>query len=31
MKNLVMPDWFAINERKTRWIEPWNKEVLGKG
>jgi putative spermidine/putrescine transport system substrate-binding protein len=30
MKNLVMPDWQAINERKPRWIERWNKEVLGK-
>ena len=30
MKNLVIPDWFAINERKPKWIERWNKEVLGK-
>jgi putative spermidine/putrescine transport system substrate-binding protein len=30
MKNLAMPDWQAINERKPRWIERWNKEVLGK-
>jgi putative spermidine/putrescine transport system substrate-binding protein len=30
MKNLVIPDWPAINERKPRWIERWNKEVLGK-
>ncbi len=30
MKNLAIPDWQAINERKPRWIERWNKEVLGK-
>jgi putative spermidine/putrescine transport system substrate-binding protein len=30
MKNLVIPDWQAINERKPKWIERWNKEVLGK-
>jgi putative spermidine/putrescine transport system substrate-binding protein len=30
MKNLVIPDWQAINERKPGWIERWNKEVLGK-
>jgi putative spermidine/putrescine transport system substrate-binding protein len=30
MKNLVIPDWHAINERKPKWIERWNKEVLGK-
>jgi putative spermidine/putrescine transport system substrate-binding protein len=30
MKNLVIPDWAAINERKPKWIERWNKEVLGK-
>jgi putative spermidine/putrescine transport system substrate-binding protein len=31
MKNLVVPDWQAINERKPKWIERWNKEALGKG
>jgi putative spermidine/putrescine transport system substrate-binding protein len=30
MKNLYIPDWQAINERKPKWIERWNKEVLGK-
>jgi len=30
MKNLAIPDWLAINERKPKWIERWNKEVLGK-
>ncbi len=30
MTNLVVPDWQAVNERKPKWIERWNKEVLGK-
>lgn len=30
IKNLAIPDWFAINARKAKWIERWNKDVVGK-
>ncbi len=29
MEDLIIPDWFAINERKQQWIDLWNREVLG--